>query len=272
MGNSRFKSSPRDAETLNYKKTVAAGAIMPFGTHPFSDTLKHPKLELSFTDTGGLVHYQRRLGKQKVDANLATSNHEYTLQPIPPMLIPAPVTDFLQIKFNEINLEPSSTTVIFLKAPLEVAVTLAADNGMVKRLDTLGLGKPKFALYGTAPRGILTRFVKSEVTTEPTPIKNYREFQLRLQIENTTGNWVALGRIILYMNNLVFYYDETSVSSCATITILKPNLANVLCTDSPLRENMTRIEPSIPKRRFSEFCNVKDVMSGEAVIMDMGLI
>ncbi|HJJ36466.1 MAG TPA: DUF432 domain-containing protein [Methanocorpusculum sp.] len=251
---------------------TAGRAVMPFGSHPFSFAICHPRLDISFTEKQGLVHYHRRVGRQTFEADLATSNPEFRLTPIPPMLRPAPVTDFLQIRFNEINLEPASTTAIYLTAPLEVAVTLGSKLGSEKRLDTLGFAVPKFALYGTATRGILTRFVRSEVGTEPRPVKNYREFLLRVLIENTTQDWVSLGRIILYMNNLVFFYDETQVSSSAKVTILKEKLATVLCTDTPTEDGMTRVEPSIPKRKFGEFCNVKKVMDEEAVIMDMGLI
>ncbi|HJJ54456.1 MAG TPA: DUF432 domain-containing protein [Methanocorpusculum sp.] len=266
--------SPRDSETqaLGYRKTAAAGETIAFGTYPFSREINHPRLALSFTDTGGITHYKRRIGTSTFEADIATKNHEYTIMPLPPMMQPKRVTDFLQIKFNEISLEPGSTTVIFVTAPLEIGVSLTAENGTRKILDTLSFAHPKFALYGTATRGIVTRFVTSNVTTEPLPIKNYREFQLRLKIENTADTWVSLARVILYMNDLVFYYDDTAVAACASVRIINNKTATVLCSDYPLRENMTRVEPVVPERKFMRFCNVKNIIESNAVIMDMGLI
>jgi len=268
MASSRYSESP----ALGYRKTAAAGETLAFGTYPFSEGFNHPKLAISFTDMGGIVHYKRRIRKSIFEAHLATSKQEYTILPLPPMQLPAPVTDFLQIRFNEISLEPGSTTVVFVTAPLEIGISLTAENGRQKILDTLGFSDPKFAIYGTATRGILTRFVTSEVTTEPTPCRNYCEFQLRLNIENISDSWISIARVILYMNNLVFYYDDTSVAACASVRVEKDSLATVLCTDYSLREKMTRVEPMIPKRKFTEFCNVKNVMENEALIMDMGLI
>ncbi len=259
-------------KSLGYRKTAAAGETIAFGIHPFSRKVQHRKLALSFTEATGITHYRRTFRGTTFEADLATSGREYAILPVPPMNLPDLVTDFLQIRFNEIQLEPESKSVIFVTAPLEIAIALKAENGAENQLDTFGFASPKFALYGSATRGIITRYIESKVTGEPVPSKNYREFQLRLEIENTANTWVSLSRVILYMNNLIFYYDETSVAACASVQIKNDKTALVSCTDYALHDGMTRSTPQIPKRRFDPFCNVKKIMEGEAVIMDMGLI
>ena len=252
-------------------KLEAAGETISFGTFPFSRCINHRKLKLSFEDVGGILHYQRLFGGKKFEANIASSKQEYCIMPAAPLNLPVSMTDFLQIRFNEIEVEPGTKTTIFVTAPLEVAVTLKAENEAVKTLDVFSFAKPKFALYGSATRGVLARTVVSKVSTAPHPVKNYKEFLLRLEIENTSEAWAAIGRVILYMKGLSLYYNATSVAASAKVTIVNQDTAEVTCEDILPGENMTRAESVFRLRRLDEVCNIKGVIYDNTFIMDMGL-
>lgn len=261
-----------DSRILDYGPVAAAGETIAFGTFPFSRTIAHRRLSLSFSDDAGITRYCRSFGGTTVEKTIAVSRKEYTVRPLPPMHLPEPVTDFLQVKFNEIRLEPGADTVIFVTIPLEIGISLASQDGEEHTIDVFGFVPPKFALYGTATRGILTRIITSEATGSPRPTKNYRECLLRIKLRNASSSWVSVSRVLLYMNTLVFHYDAACVSSCVSVIISNANKATVLCTDHALHDHMTRVDAIGPTRKFDKFCNVRKVIEDNAVVMDMGLI
>ncbi|MDO5847391.1 MAG: DUF432 domain-containing protein [Methanocorpusculum sp.] len=261
----------RKRASFCYDRIGPAGETIAFGTYPFSRCIQHRKLSLSFEDDGGIIRYHRLFAGKTIEANIASGNREYTIMPSAPLHLPKPVTDFLQIRFDEIAIEPGAKTVIFVTAPLEIAVTLKAENAAAKTLDVFSFAKPKFALYGTATRGVITRFIRSPVSSVPVPVKNYKEFLLRLEIENTADTWASIGRVILFMKGLSLYWDSASVAACASVSIINTETAVVTCEDTPLRKDMTRAETLYRSRRVDEFCNVKGVVSENTFTMDMGL-
>ena len=271
MASTDTRESRRKKSSFCYDKVGPAGETIAFGTYPFSRCIQHRKLSLSFEDSGGIIRYRRLFAGKTVEANIASGNKEYTIMPSAPLHLPKPITDYLQIRFDEIAIEPGAKPVIFVTAPLEIAVTLKAENDAAKTLDVFSFAEPKFALYGTATRGVITRFVRSRVSSSPVPVKNYKEFLLRIEIENNADTWVSLGRVVLYMKELALYWDRSCVAACASVSISNADTAVVTCEDKPLMDEMTRAETLFRPRRVDEFCNVRGVTDGNTFTMDMGL-
>lgn len=266
-----FTDRRKKGTAFQYEKTDSVWETIAFGTYPFTRSINHRRLTLSFEDKDGIMHYKRGLDGKTFEANIAASNKEYSVHPAGPNHLPAPVTDYLQIRFDEIELEPGCNTVLFVTAPLEIAITLNASNNDVKILDVFSFARTKFALYGTATRGVIVRDTRSRVSAVPLPVKNYKEFLLRLHIENKSDSWVSLGRVILYLKGLSLYYDSTSVAACADVSIINPNSAQVSCTDLPLRKDMVKAEPVFTDRKTTAFCNIKNGQNDLTFVMDMGL-
>lgn len=271
MESTSIRDNPGNKSAFCYDRIEPAGETIAFGTYPFSRCIQHRKLSLSFEDDGGIIRYRRLFAGKTVEANIASGNKEYSIMPSAPLHLPKPITDYLQIRFDEIAIEPGAKTVIFVKAPLEIAVTLKAENAAAKTLDVFSFAKPKFALYGTATRGVITRFIRSPVSSAPVPVKNYKEFLLRIEIENNADTWISLGRVVLYMKELALYWDRCCVAACASVSISNADTAVVTCEDEPLMDGMTRAETLFRQRRVDEFCNVRGVTAGNTFTMDMGL-
>ncbi|HJJ39523.1 MAG TPA: DUF432 domain-containing protein, partial [Methanocorpusculum sp.] len=239
---------------LCYAKSESVWETIAFGTYPFTRCINHRRLTLAFEDKNGIMHYRRGLDGKVFEANIASTNKEYSVHPAGPNHLPAPITDYLQVRFDEIELEPGCSTVLFVTAPLEIAITLNAPNNEIKVLDVFSFAKAKFALYGTPTRGVVVRDTRSKVSANPLPVKNYKEFLLRLNIVNTSGEWVSLGRVVLYLKGLSLYYDATSVAACADVTITNTTSAQVTCTDSALRNDMIKADPVFTDRKTAAFC------------------
>ena len=242
-----------------------------YGKYNSAHSISFKGLNISFENNDGVLHFRREIAGSIFTANVATTKDEYYLEPVEPMNIPAHVTDFLQIKFEEIAIEPETTTTIYLTMPLGIGIFLEAENGEMNLLDMAGFNNPKFALYGQPKRGVITRVHSSKVYTRPPAIKNYKEAILHLNIENKTDKWVKIGRVIMYMKGLELYYDSSVVASCAEMIVTAPDKANVNCLDISLFNGLTKCSGVFKQGKISKFCSINDAIRDKMFIMDMGL-
>ena len=160
-------------------------------------------LSISLEQTQGLYHYRRAIGSWVREANISAPNGRMIIHPIEPLYVPDAVTDFLEIRFDEIMIEPNGKTVVFLTFPIEIGVFIES-KGKSDIIDVFTFKSPKYSLYGASNRGVITRWHQSNTYYYPPQVKNYEEGILRLTIENGSGDWAYVSRVILYE-------DRTSV-------------------------------------------------------------
>lgn len=265
-------SASRKKQALSYSKGESqTGPSFTYGKFNFDYSINFQGLKLGFEDKNGMYHYKRDIVGWKHESNIATQTGIFYLQPIEPLNLPDNVTDFIEIEFKEITIEPNSTTVVFLTMPIEIGVFLEAKNGERNLLDIVTFCHPKFSLYGAASRGVITRFHKSEVYAMPPSVENYKEGLLRLEIENDTDEWATVGRVVIYQKGLNLYYDETAVSACAKMIIRTHDVADVVGVDQPIREEMTESVQVFESRRTTPFCNIEGALLDTTFTMDMGM-
>lgn len=265
-------SASRRKQALSYSKGESqTGPSFTYGKFNFDYSINFQGLKLGFEDKNGMYHYKRDIVGWKHESNIATQTGIFYLQPIEPLNLPDNVTDFIEIEFKEITIEPNSTTVVFLTMPIEIGVFLEAKNGERNLLDIVTFCHPKFSLYGAASRGVITRFHKSEVYAMPPSVENYKEGLLRLEIENDTDEWATVGRVVIYQKGLNLYYDETAVSACAKMIIRTHDVADVVGVDQPIREEMTESVQVFESRRTTPFCNIEGALLDTTFTMDMGM-
>ena len=263
-------SASRRKQALSYSKGESqTGPSFTYGKFNFDYSINFQGLKLGFEDKNGMYHYKRDIVGWKHESNIATQTGIFYLQPIEPLNLPDNVTDFIEIEFKEITIEPNSTTVVFLTIPIEIGVFLEAKNGERNLLDIVTFCHPKFSLYGAASRGVITRFHKSEVYAMPPSVENYKEGLLRLEIENDTDEWATVGRVVIYQKGLNLYYDETAVSACAKMIIRTHDVADVVGVDQPIREEMTESVQVFESRRTTPFCNIEGALLDTTFTMDM---
>lgn len=242
-----------------------------YGKYNSTQEISFKGLNISVDKDDGVFHFRREISGSIFTANVATTKDEYFLEPVEPMNIPAHVTDFLQIKFEEIVVEPETTTTIYLTMPLGIGIFLEAENGEMNLLDMAGFNNPKFALYGQPRRGVITRVHTSKVYTKPPATKNYKEAILHLDIDNRTDQWIKIGRIVMYMKGLELYYDSTVVASCAEMIVTSPDKAHINCLDISLFDGLTKCSGVFKHGKISKFCSINDVVRDKMFTMDMGL-
>ncbi|MBR4987630.1 MAG: DUF432 domain-containing protein [Methanocorpusculum sp.] len=265
-------SAARRKQALSYSKGEShSGPVFTYGKFNFDYSINFQGLKLGFNDKNGMYHYKRDIIGWKHEAHVASQNGIFYLQPIEPLNLPDNVTDFIEIKFKEITLEPKSTTVVFLTIPIEIGVFLEAKTGERTLLDIVTFCHPKFSLYGSASRGVITRYYESQVYALPPTVRNYQEGLLRLEIENDTEEWATVGRVVLYQKGLNLYYDESAVSACAKMVIRTHDVADVYGIDQPIREDMIQCLQIFESRRTTPFCNIEGALLDSTFTMDMGM-
>ena len=265
-------SASRKKQALSYSKGESkTGPSFAYGKFNFDYSINFQGLKLGFEDKNGMYNYIRDIVGWKHESNIATQTETFYLQPIEPLNLPDNVTDFIEIEFKEITIEPEGKAVVFLTIPIEIGVFLEAKNGERNLLDIVTFCHPKFSLYGAASRGVITRFHKSEVYAMPPSVDNYKEGLLRLEIENDTDEWATIGRVVIYQKGLVLYYDETTVCACANMIIRSSDVADVVGISQPFREGMTESIQVFEFRKTTPFCNIEGALLDSTFTMDMGM-
>lgn len=242
-----------------------------YGRFTFDYAVNFAGLSISLEQTQGLYHYRRAIGSWVREANVSSSNGRMLIHPVEPLYVPDAVTDFLEIRFEEIMIEPNGKTVLFLTFPIEIGVFIDS-KGKADVIDVFTFKPPKYSLYGASNRGVITRWHQSKVYYYPPQVKNYEDGVLRLTIENSSGDWVYVSRVILYEKGMYVYYDDQVVSMAAEMTIVNRETADVTGVDRPLHEDMTRSLRMYRPRRTTSFANIPGAVIDTTFTMDSGLI
>ncbi len=265
-------NATRRKRHLSYGKIETGNCpVFSYGKFNFDYAVNFAGLSLEFEDRNGMYHYKRDIHGWKHEAAVAAQNGSFYLHPIEPLNLPDNVTDFIEIEFKDITIEPEGKTIIFLTMPIEIGVFLEAKNGERALLDIVTFCHPKFSLYGAASRGVVTRYHKSDVYAMPPTVKNYKEGLLRLEIENNTDEWATVGRVVIYQKGLTLYYDETTVSACAKMIVQNNDVADVFGYNMPLHADMVECVQVFEQRKTTPFCNIEGALLDTTFTMDMGM-
>ncbi len=187
---------------------------------------------------GGLLTYRRRCEGQTFERILVSKTGEIVINPVEPVNLPKDITDFLQIEFSPMVIEPGATQTVYLKFPVEIGVFLEAARD-IEVLDIFGLGSQKYTLYGTPTNGVIARWYHSEIYTEVPPPESLREGVMELSIHNTSHGWVEISCVVFDSTDMKIYYGDI-VATAATMKIISPNLAETDFIDAPLRPGMVK--------------------------------
>ena len=186
----------------------------------------------------GLLTYRRRCGGQTFERLLALETGEFIINPVEPVNLPKEVTDFLQVDFSPMVIEPGVTRTIYLKFPVEIGVFLEAAKD-IEVLDVFGLGTQKYTLYGPPTSGVIARWCRSAVYTEIPPVERLSEGVMELTIQNASHEWAEVSRVVFDSVDMKIYYGEI-VAATATMKVVTPSLAGTDFVDAPLLPGMTR--------------------------------
>ncbi len=189
--------------------------------------------------TDDLLTYRRRCEGQMFERILISETENILINPVEPVNLPKDVTNFLQMEFPPMLIEPDAARAIYLKFPVEIGVFLASDKG-TEVLDVFGLGTQKYTLYGPPAGGIIARWYRSAVYPDIPLVERFREGVMRLTIQNASSEWIEVSCAVFNSADTKIFYNDDIVATGATMKIISPTIAETDFIDAPLIPGMVR--------------------------------
>ncbi len=209
-----------------------------FGRYDYAFHFADENLTVKIERQDGLYIYRRECGGQKHERILASETGGVVVNPVEPLNLPKEVTNFLQIEFDPIVIEPMSTSRVYLTFPVEVGVFLEAKRDM-DVLDIFGLNHQKYTLYGPPSGGLIARWHRSRVFSAMPAVEPLKEGVLELRLRNMHREWVEVSRAVFESCDMKIYYNDF-VGMIAEMRILNKNLAETDFVDAPLKPGMKK--------------------------------
>ncbi|MCS7121508.1 MAG: DUF432 domain-containing protein [Archaeoglobaceae archaeon] len=170
-----------------------------------------------------LYVYVRSFRNEKVEKLIASKDVKVLVNPVEPVNLPKPITNYLLIEFEKpISIEPREFSTLYVTFPIEVAVLLVSRD--IKILDIFSFVKQKFTLYGDSTNGIICKYWTSKIFEDLPELDWLKEGLIELKIYNESEEWQEMKKAVFNVYDMKIYYDEKVVSS-AYVRILSSKVA-----------------------------------------------
>jgi hypothetical protein len=160
------------------------------------------------------------------------------INPVEPVNLPLPLTQYLEIGFPGLVILPRSEREIFLTFPLEIGVFFEA-AGFLHVLDIFSNVPAKFSLYGTPAAGQITRWHRSGVWEQAPAVDRFSLGILALTLRNLSADTVEVTRTVLDSGSMHLFYGE-HVAMAAVMEIYSPVIARTIVRETPLSTGLER--------------------------------
>lgn len=210
-----------------------------YGRYDYTFHYENDDISLGMEKIDGFNRYFRKIkDKSEHTKYLLSDAGRIIINPVEPLNLPDVITEYLEIEFDMVFLEPYGKKTIYLKFPIEIGVFAAAKKG-IEVLDIFSFVKPKYSLYGTASEGLITRWTKSAIHTEIPVVDPSREGVVQLALDNNTKDWVDISRVVFEGVGMKIYYGDI-VSMVARMHIFSGKNAETEFFDHPLANGMQK--------------------------------
>ncbi|MDV2482713.1 DUF432 domain-containing protein [Methanoculleus sp. Wushi-C6] len=209
-----------------------------FGRYMGSFHREYGDIMVEAERANGLLTYRRRCGEQTFERILVTKTGEMIINPVEPVNLPKEITNYLQVEFSPMVLEPGTTQTVYLKFPVEIGVFLESAKD-IEVLDVFANGSQKYTLYGPQTNGVIARYHRSAVYSEIPSVECFCEGVMELSITNASREWVEVSQVVFDSTDMKIYYNDF-VTTTATMNIISANLAETDFVDAPLRPGMVK--------------------------------
>jgi uncharacterized protein len=187
-------------------------------------------ISIRLTDTENLIKYERDCAGSKESRHLGRTFSAIHINPVEPVNLPEALTHFLEISFPPLLLSPGAEQDIYLKFPVEIGVFLESGNNR-DLLDIFSLVPAKFSLYGSPSSGVITRWYKSDLSTEIPITDPLREGVMSLHVKNSGTETTTVSRAVFDSSSMCLFYGSR-VAMTATMEILSPLIAHTTFSDT----------------------------------------
>ncbi|RLI78597.1 hypothetical protein DRP05_06765 [Archaeoglobales archaeon] len=235
-----------------------------YGVYDYDFKFENQEITVGVEKRGGFLRYFRSLknGSDNVEKILASDTGKIIVNPVEPLNLPKEITNYLEIEFEPIVIEPNSYRKVYLKFPIEIGV-FAATKKSIDILDIFSLNNQKYSLYGPPDSGVICRWYKSDVFAGIPKTEILKEGVIELNIQNTSHEWVEMRRIVFESYGMKIYYNDI-VSMVAVVKIINRMVAETNFINKPIKDGMKKALELYTARRIP-------VVERKGFLMEWGL-
>jgi len=202
---------------------------------------------LGMTSDGDTLRYERTWEGGSVSRELVGSIDEVVINPIEPVTLPKPVTNYLMVVLpTPAVIAPKGNTTLLTTFPVDIGVQVRSGSHW-RLIDSFSLLAPRYTLYGDPANGVVCRHWKGtdisggdDDTVESEEDFHLKEGTLILEVANTSGKFVQLERVVLSSHGMHIYHDGRNATMQALCRIQKGANAQTSCIDDPPGSDMER--------------------------------
>jgi hypothetical protein len=205
-------------------------------------------LSLSLEMMEGHYQYRRDLAGDRVEKAISVGLSRLLVHPVEPFHTGPETAGHLELEFPSLILEAGATETIFLTFPIEVGVFVEGIRE-TEILDVFSVNRPKYSLYGTPRRGVITRFARGGRHREIPAVDVAGEGVLKLTIRNMLSEWAKVSRVVMDSPEMHLYSSDFA-GLVATMRITGREAAEVTGVDRPLKGGMSRAHDLFTARRI----------------------
>jgi len=180
--------------------------------------------------------YKRSIGEHIIEKKLVIKDNTVGIYPASPALVNSEYSEYVYIKLKKgVVIEKDASIFFYVKAPISIALTTSANNVF----DTFTFNE-KHALYGTLIRGVLTRYMVSDVHLNK-PKTFFGEALVKIHVINSFKKAVEVSRIVFPVTGTPVFYKNGDVESWYGEVILKiidDETAEVMVSENKPREDL----------------------------------
>ena len=231
-----------------------------YGKYKIPFEYSDDNITLSITEDGDFFRYVRQIKDRKKEEKtlLTTESAIVSINPIEPVNLPKHITQYLEIEFTPVLIEPEGFKVIYLHFPIEIGV-IVFSNKKMEPIDIFSFCPQKYSMYGPSAGGVITKYYASDIYSSPPESDRYNNGVLRLEIENGTTEWAKISRTVLDGYSMKIYYGPY-VSMVARMKILSPNNAETEFIHNPAASDLQK---AIEVYHIRSISSIKNVFSME---------
>jgi len=179
-----------------------------YGSSQYPFNRQFGPVSVSIEPSGNFSLYRRVQPGRTVEKVIGNREGTVVVNPVEPVHLPGEVTGMLELHFTPISLEPESSCKIYLKFPVEIGVFLQGRGDGFDVLDIFSLARPRFSLYGTPERGLITRHADTRVYDQVPATDPLEEGVMALSVKNSSRSWVEVSRAVFDHRNMHLYHGE----------------------------------------------------------------
>jgi hypothetical protein len=223
-----------------------------FGSYSFGETITLDTVTIKTYTESGLPYYFRTPDTQKILSSPST----ILVHPVEPVTQPKEITHYYQVELETpVHIASKDTITIFLTFPIEIGI-YASLKTSIQHIDTFTLTNPKYTLYGPPEKGIVCKWWKSSLYSNPPSVNPAEKGIMKVTITSESDNWTTLKKIVFNAYHMKLYYSTFAFMNA--VVKVNSNTARTSILENPLDKTMERATelyrlrkiPVIEKKEF----------------------